>query len=187
MSSQYESDQALIIACRAGDARGWEHLLAAYERLVFSIPLSYGLSREDAADITQLTFTALLQSIDVVRSDSRLSAWLATVSRRYTWRVLQQRRRESSDGFEFLDETLPILGKTSENPVERWEMLEWLHSSLGQLNQRCQDLLLALYFDTQEPSYAEVAERIGVPVGSIGPTRARCLERLKQLMVEYDR
>ena len=184
MNNQYDTDQDLIAACRNSDPRGWERLLENYERLVFSIPLSYGLSREDAADVTQLTFTALLQSIDTLRGDSRLSAWLATVSRRYTWRTLQQGRRESSDGFEFIDETLPILGKTSESPVERWELLEWLNSSLVQLNQRCRDLLLALYFDTQEPSYAQIAEQFGIPVGSIGPTRARCLERLKQLLGE---
>jgi RNA polymerase sigma factor (sigma-70 family) len=174
------TDRELIGACRVGDARAWERLLEAYERLVFSIPLSYGLSREDAADITQATFTALLQSIDSLREDSRLGAWLATVARRQTWRLLQHRRHESGQPIEDLEERVALAGGI--DSAERWALVEWLHAGLAKLNQRCRSLLLALYFDTREPSYAELAARIGIPLGSVGPTRARCLERLKQLL-----
>src|SRR5687768_4689004 len=89
------SDQELILASRQGDAAAWESLVEKYERLVYSIPLNYGLSREDAADIAQITFTILLQSLDSLRDDSRLGAWLAMVARRHTWRLLNRQRRES--------------------------------------------------------------------------------------------
>jgi DNA-directed RNA polymerase specialized sigma24 family protein len=68
--------------------------------------------------------------------------------------------------------------------MERWETVEWLHGGLAQLNERCRELLIALYFDEQQTAYTEVAHRLGVPVGSIGPTRARCLERLKHILGE---
>ena len=179
---QYETDDDLIRGCRAGHMEAWERLLEKYERLVFSIPLNYGLSRDDAADIVQQTFTSLIEGIDTLHEESRLGAWLATVARRKTWRVIERGRRESVDEYEQLSETLPALGQDTTSQLERWEMIEWLNHGLSLLSDRCRGLLMALYFEPQEPSYAEIAERLGMSVGGIGPTRARCLERLKQIM-----
>ncbi|MFN8454146.1 MAG: sigma-70 family RNA polymerase sigma factor [Anaerolineae bacterium] len=176
------SDQKLIHACRQGDTQAWTNLLNQYERLVFSIPLRYGLSREDAADITQLTFTILLQSLDRLADDSHLGPWLATVARRHTWRLLKRDKREGVNEAEDLSQSVTLLSQPSSESGERWELLEWLNHGLAQLNERCRNLLLALYFDTEQPSYADTAARFDLPVGSIGPTRARCLERLKQLL-----
>jgi RNA polymerase sigma factor (sigma-70 family) len=79
-----DPDQNLIQRCRQGSTGAWQRLFNKYNRLVYSIPLSYGLSRDDAADITQITFTILIQSIDTVHDDKRLGSWLATVARRHT-------------------------------------------------------------------------------------------------------
>lgn len=176
------ADQALLRACRSGDAAAWETLVTTYERLVFSIPLNYGLSRDDAADITQLTFTILLQSLDTIRDQEQLAAWLATVARRHTWRVRQRNYRESVGEYAELPEPVTLPGAVQTDAVERWELIEWLHTGLAQLNHRCRELLLALYFDDQPAAYADVASRLSIALGSIGPTRARCLERLKQLL-----
>jgi RNA polymerase sigma factor (sigma-70 family) len=176
------SDQELIQACRAGDSVAWERVLAQYERLVYSIPLNYGLAREDAADIAQLTFTNLLQSLDRLSPDSRLGAWLATVARRNTWRVIERQRRTNEVALGEVEEHAVEQDDVQADQVERWERLEWLNSALAQLPERCRTLLLALYFSQSEPSYAEIAETLGAPIGSIGPTRARCLERLKLLL-----
>lgn len=177
------SDYDLIQRCRQGNTAAWENLVTKYERLVFSIPLNYGLSADHAADIAQLTFTILIQSLDGLRDDSNLGSWLATVARRHTWRLLKHNRRESTGEFEDLTENVALLGQTSET-LERWELLEWLNDGISWLNERCRNLLLALYFDPQQPPYAEVAKRLNISVGSIGPTRARCLERLKQVLSE---
>lgn len=181
----YKTDRDLIQACRRGDAHAWNKVLEKYERLVFSIPLSYGLPLEDAADIAQITFTILIQSLDTLREDSRLGAWLATVARRHTWRLLEQNRREDVQAAEDLSESIILLSdETTLKSMERWEVIEWLEQGLSQLDERCVRLLVALYFDPQQPTYAEVAEKLGMAIGSIGPTRARCLERLKQLLRE---
>ena len=177
-------DRDLILDCRNGDVGAWQRLLDRYERLVFSVPRRYGLSREDAADITQLTFTILFQSMDTLPEDSTLGAWLTTVARRHTWRLLDRKRREGAGGYERSNEGTSMLANTGTDDVERWELAEWLDHGLLLVGRPCRDLLSALYLDPEEPSYAEVAARLGMAVGSVGPTRIRCLKRLRQVLGE---
>ena len=151
-----------------------------YGRLVFSIPRSYGLSREDAADVSQLTFTILIQSLDSLTEESNLKAWLATVARRHTWRAMEKGRREAVGREDDLADTPWLLG--DEKPSERWELVDWLDQGLSKISEPCQKLLTALYLDASEPSYADISEKLDMPVGSIGPTRARCLQRLRLAM-----
>ena len=174
----FKTDRDLIRACRAGDGRAWERLLNKYERLVFSISLNYGLTTDDAADVTQITFTILLQNLDTLPDDIRLSPWLATVARRHTWRLLAQNRREAVNPDEDLAGNKALGGIVDDR--ERQELAEWLYQGLSLLDERCRQLLLALYFDAEQPSYAEVADHMKMPIGSIGPTRARCLEQMRQ-------
>jgi RNA polymerase sigma factor (sigma-70 family) len=180
-----EADRDLIQRCRRGSAGAWHQVLNRYERLVFSIPLRYGLSRDDAADIAQLTFTALVQNMDKLADDSRLAAWLSTVARRNSWRKLERNRREMpSEHLEgtFLAESAVALGKSDADSIEHWELSDWLDGGLSQVNERCRKLLTALYFQPELASYAEVAEHLGMPLGSVGPTRARCLKGLRRVL-----
>jgi RNA polymerase sigma factor (sigma-70 family) len=181
------SDRDLIRRCRQGSRGAWQQLLNRYERLVYSIPLRYGLSRDDAADIAQITFTILIQSMDGLSEESRLGSWLVTVARRHTWRLLERNRRESAS--EYLEgadvaENAVLLGKSDADSIEHWELSEWLDTGLSKIGERCRELLLALYFQPERSSYAEVAARLGMPIGSIGPSRARCLKRLRQVLGE---
>lgn len=176
------SDWDLIVACRAGSASAWELLVTRYERLVFSIARTYSLTRDDAADITQTAFLSLFRSLGGLREDTRLSAWLATVAHRESRRVLARGRHELPDALDRLEERLPALGPHESDRMERWELAEWLHFGLAALGERCRRLLIALYFDPSQPSYEQVAERLGTPLGSIGPTRARCIEQLRQIL-----
>jgi RNA polymerase sigma factor (sigma-70 family) len=175
-----KTDRDLIRACRSGDARAWERLLDKYERLVFSISLNYGLTTDDAADVTQITFTILLQSLNTLPDEIRLSSWLATVARRHTWRLLARNRREAVNPDEDLAGN-EALGGIVDNR-ERWEQAEWLSQGLSLLDEHCRQLLLALYFDAEQPSYAHVADQLKMPIGSIGPTRARCLEQMRRYL-----
>ncbi len=186
------TDLELLRACRKGDARAWSGLVGKYERLVFSIPLSYGLSREDAADISQLTFTIFMQGMDSMRDDSRLGAWLATVARRHTWRLMKKNRRETPGGHDDLaasdlaEGAALFLGVSKDDAPERWETIEWLDQGLAKIGDRCRSLITVLYFEKEELSYIEVSEKLGMPIGSIGPTRARCLKRLKEALEELE-
>ena len=173
-----QTDHDLIRACCAGHAQAWERLLDKYERLVFSISLNYGLTTDDAADVTQITFTILLQNLDTLPEGIRLAPWLATVARRHIWRLLARNRREA------VHPEADIAGNETLGGIvdhsEYWELAEWLNYGLSMLDERCRQLLLALYFDAEQTSYAQVADRLKMPVGSIGPTRARCLEHMKE-------
>lgn len=175
-----QSDHDLIRACRVGDASAWERLLDKYERLVFSISLNHGLTTDDAADVTQITFTILLQNLASLPDDIRLAPWLATVARRHTWRLLARNRREAVNPKEDIAGNETFGGIIDDS--QRWELTEWIHYGLTTLDERCRKLLVALYFDAGQPSYAQVADQLNMPVGSIGPTRARCLEQMRQNM-----
>jgi RNA polymerase sigma factor (sigma-70 family) len=177
-------DRDLIRACRKGQVGAWRLLLDKYQRIVFSVPRKYGLSSEDAADITQLTFTILVQSIDELPEDSRLGAWLTTVARRHTWRLLQRIRREGTYKYRSPDDSTPALANGDSESTENWELTAWLDHGLLLVGEPCRTLLSALYLDPAQPSYAQVAARLGMAVGSVGPTRIRCLERLRQALGE---
>jgi len=177
-------DRDLILDCRNGDLGAWQRLLDRYERLVFSVPRRYGLSREDAADITQHTFTILFQSMDTLSEDSTLGAWLTTVARRHTWRRLDRKRREEAGWYGDSGEKISMLVDTGNEDIARWELTEWLAYGLSLVGKPCRDLLSALYLDPNQPSYAVIAARLGMAVGSVGPTRIRCLKRLRQALGE---
>lgn len=177
-----ETDLDLLNACRRGDVRAWERLVRKYERLVYSIALNHGLTADDAADITQLTFTILLESLDSLRDDSNLASWLGTVARRHTWRLLKRAGREDTHAEEDVAEAAWLMNRPGDDPIRRWELAEWLDGGLSQIDERCRRLLIALYFDPEEPAYTEISERLGMAVGSIGPTRARCLQRLRDVL-----
>ncbi|HSM55174.1 MAG TPA: sigma-70 family RNA polymerase sigma factor [Candidatus Sulfomarinibacteraceae bacterium] len=182
---QYETDYDLLLGCRRGERRAWSGVLDRYERLVYSIPLNYGLPVADAADIAQATFTIFLESLEDLDDDSNLSAWLATVARRQTWRMLEHSNRERVSSEADLGEQLFFMpDEDSQRPFQRTEMLQWLNQGLNALDDRCRRLLLALYFSPQQPSYEDVAQAMDMAVGSVGPTRARCLQRLKQFLEE---
>lgn len=177
-------DRDLILSCRKGKVEAWRQLLDKYERIVFSIPRRYGLSTEDAADVTQFTFTILVESIDNLPEDSKLGGWLTTVARRHTWRVLERNRRQGVDKYAVLDEGTSLPADSDTETIENWELTEWLGQGLSRISGLCRNLLTALYLDPEQPSYAEVAARLGMAVGSVGPTRIRCLQRLRRVVDE---
>lgn len=173
-ASAPSTDAELLARCREGDGAAWEALVRRYERLIFSVALRNGLSRADAADVTQNTFIALLDSVSMLRDDERLSFWLMTVARRNAWRIRRRLERE----------TPWRVYEASDDPVAAWERVAVVQDALNQLEEPCQGLLRALYFDADRPTYSTVASRLGRAVGAIGPMRGRCLGRLRSLLGE---
>lgn len=172
------TDHELLARCLAGDEQAWAEIVGRYERLVFSVALKNGLSREDAADITQLTFVALLESMSGLRSDGSLASWLTTVARRHAWRVRRRTALEQPWAVDDVD--------SAACGDEDYERLAAVHAGLARLGERCRQLLYALFFDPEDPPYAVVAERLRCAVGTIGPQRARCLHRLRTLLDEEE-
>src|SRR5438093_2107524 len=166
-------DNELIDCWLRGDQTAWRALVLRYERLVYSIALTFCQQSDDASEIFQQVWMELYQRLSDLRRVEALPAWLITVTRRHASKMV--RCRVASEP---LDEDVPDV-KQQLSHIEREHALE---RALEQLPNRCRLLIDLLYFNTEEPSYAEIAEKLGMPVASIGPTRARCLETLRKVL-----
>lgn len=180
----------LLQRCRTGDMQAWEAVVKRYGRLVHSIPVRYGLSSGEVEDVGQEVFWALAQQLDRIEDPERLGAWLLTTARRISWRVIQQQRQEQPDAVadvaevEVLNGTLvgPTQLPTYAELIAEWARQEALQAGMARLGERCRELLRLLFLDVDEPSYDEVSTRLGMPKGSIGPTRNRCLSQLRRIL-----
>ena len=159
---RHVDDRELVRACREGDEGAWAELVRRYARLVFSIPLSYGLSREDAADIAQLTFTFLVQDLDSPADVDQLGSWFATVSRRHTWRLLERNRRERPLKGQDLSETAALVGRGGTETLERWELVEWLDYGISRLDGRCREFAPRWPGSGTRPSKGPAYSAVGV-------------------------
>lgn len=191
-------DEVLLSRCRRGDERAWGTLVARYERLVHAIPLNLGLGPDDAADVTQASFATLLRAIDTIDTPSRIGAWLSTVAKRESIRIIERRTRERALGERTQGEVLGdgsgtgvIDGGTADVAADDDRVhqlaadVEWVHQGLQQVSSRCREVLTTLYFSGI--TYEEAATRLGMPIGSLGPTRGRCLDRLRAVLATtYD-
>jgi RNA polymerase sigma factor (sigma-70 family) len=177
------SDEALVLACRRGDAAAWETLIARYQRLVFSIPHRAGLDADLSAEVFQQVFTVLLEKLDQIQQPMYIGAWLATTARREARRVRQRERafrltlgdRDGND--DILDTAL-----LPDEVLLRLEEQHKIRTAVAALDERCRKLLILLFYRPDPLPYAEIAITIGMTEGSIGPTRARCLQKLCRLL-----
>jgi RNA polymerase sigma factor (sigma-70 family) len=184
MSDDTLSVAQLIAACQAGDAAAWDALVSRYERLVYTIPLRYGLTPAEADDVFQAVWLKLVQHLPTLRQPGRVAAWLVTTARRECWDRRRGAEHERVDLMapESLPEDSWVEELTPEEIVIRYEQHQAVRDAIERLNERCRQLLWSLYYDATHPSYVEIAARLKVAVGSIGPTRARCLQKLRQVM-----
>lgn len=175
----HQSDPALIQACLTGDETAWEELVDRYGRLVYSVPRRDGLSETDADDVFQNVFATLFRRLGDLRDQTRLSSWLITTAHRESWRVGKLARRNVE-----LDDGVADAGAPPLDEIARAERDQGVRDALRRLDDRCRDLLTALFLVPETPSYDEIGARLGMPVGSIGPTRARCFKKLEAVLRE---
>lgn len=173
--------EELVARCRKGDSEAWHRLIARFERLVFSVPKRHGLNADDSADVFQTTFHALLRNIDRIDSVHGLPRWLALTASRESQRLrrVSSRYASSDDTGLNLEELLASEDKAAEQEAVEMEASQAVRDGVARLPAKCRQILTLLYLDHELP-YVEVARQMGMPIGSIGPTRARCLERLRQ-------
>jgi RNA polymerase sigma factor (sigma-70 family) len=180
------SDEALVLACRRGDASAWEALIGRYQRLIYAIPRRAGLDREQAADVCQRTFAILVEKLDQIEQPARISAWLATAAKRETWRISRREqfagatRYQISDS-QFVEDSSTDMRLPDDELLRQEEQLA-VRLAVAQLDERCRQLLTLLFYRLDTPPYAEIAAALGMNEGSIGPTRARCLQKLRQIL-----
>jgi RNA polymerase sigma factor (sigma-70 family) len=181
-------DRQLIESCLAGEHSAWEVLISRYQRLIYSIPLKSRLSPDDAADIFQSVCLRLYEKLGTLRDHDKISSWLITTANRECWRVAARNRREppratSGDENESDPVTeIPATGPLADEVREALERQQAVRQSVESLPERCRELLTLLFYEAEKRPYAEIARRMQMPVPSVGPTRARCLEKLKRLL-----
>ncbi|MEQ1804459.1 MAG: sigma-70 family RNA polymerase sigma factor, partial [Burkholderiaceae bacterium] len=182
-------DAALVAGCLRGEAKSWEALVKRYQRLVFTIVRRMRMDEHMAADVFQTVFTRLLTHLPRIADPTRLQAWIVTTAKREA--LLQRRRGERTvsmtddseageDGREWdMADSAPL----AEDALDHLQQLERVRRALDRLDPRSRGLLEMLFCDDDaRGAYGDVADILNMAIGSIGPTRARCLDKLRKLL-----
>ena len=170
----------LVTRARNGDKQAWDTLVERYVPLIWSVCRRHRLGGADADDVGQSVWLRLVDQLDKIRDPAALPGWLATTTRRECGRVLRTARGPRATGYPLAAENMPDeQGVTAEQELLVAETHTALREAFRQLPPRCQQLITLLTEDPSMP-YAEISARLGIPVGSIGPTRRRCLDKLRR-------
>ena len=170
----------LVTRAKHGDQRAWDALVERYAPLVWSICCRYRLDRADAEDVGQTVWLRLVDQLGRLREPDALPGWLATTTRRECLQVLDVARRSGTLGPAPAAEDIPDRqAATAEQQLLAAERRAALREAFTALPPQCQRLL-ALLIQDPPVSYAEISARLGIPIGSIGPFRNRCLDKLRR-------
>lgn len=184
-----DEDARLVQRCLEGDVKAWASLVRRHERLVYSVARSYRLAPEEAGDVFQEVFAALVRGLPRIRDARALVRWLSSTTDRIARATALRRRRELALGIgddpAGLDR-IAAEGPPIEADLEELEARARVRLALEALSPQCRRLLTALYYEDPAPAYADLARRLGTPIGSLGPTRARCLERMRQVLARLE-
>jgi len=172
-------DPELIALCLSGDAGAWEALILRYRRLIYSIPVRFNFTQADASDVFQAVCLKLIEHLHGLKDETKVSAWLITTTTRQCIHVRAQRMRETSSDEDF-DEPAAADVNVEDIQIQTQEQQN-IRDAVGKLPDRCRRLLELLYFEVTSPSYEDIGKIMKMPVASIGPTRARCLEKLRTI------
>jgi RNA polymerase sigma factor (sigma-70 family) len=178
MTEDRERLVALVRAAGAGDEHAWNELVSRYDRLVRHVVRAHGIDAATSEDIVQVTWCRLVQHLGNVRQPERLGAWLATTARNECLHVLRRFGRETPFEDEMLHALIP--DDHEEDDVDREGLEELVMRAFHTLDEQQRGLLRLVLLTEPKPSYAEIGAALGRPVGSIGPTLGRCIEKLRQ-------
>lgn len=177
-----ETNTALVERLRGGDRLAWNQLLERYERLIYAVPRRCGLSAEDAADVFQDVLHAFLKGLPRIRDAEALPAWFLNTAFRFTMRRRRANQRMVRPATTSFWDHLP---DPAPDPVEVLSTVETaaeVYEAVARLQAPCRRFLSALFLEDPGATYRQVAERLRMPVGSLGPTRKRCLNQLLVLL-----
>jgi RNA polymerase sigma factor (sigma-70 family) len=179
-----DAELVLVVKqARAGTNAAWETLIERFGGLVAAIARRCRLNDADVAEVCQTTWLRLVENLDRIEQPERIGAWLATTSRRESLRIATRHTAVSATDMVFLvadDEADPL-----DAALLKEEQARMVRIAAERLSPRCQRLLGVLMSDDDLP-YKTIAEQLNMPIGSIGPTRGRCLEHLREIMMDLE-
>lgn len=178
--TRWERAATLFLRWRDGETRAMDELVRLMTPLLWHVVRAYGLDRALAEDVVQTTWLTLVRRHESITEPQAVSGWLTMVARREAWRVGKLQRRADPTEAESLEPHLPAQ-ESAEQTATVDDESRRLWRAVAQLNDRCQRLLRIVAFD-ERPDYARIAHDMGMPIGSIGPTRQRCLGKLRALL-----
>jgi len=176
------TDEELVAACLEGHQEAWSVLIDRYKHLIYSVPLKYGLGRDDAADVFQTVCIELCANLPRLRETGALRGWLVTVASHqcFHWKRRARRFEQTSND----PDTYRSEEEATATVLEQAQQEQILRQAIASLPPRCARMIRLLFFDDPPRPYAEVARELGLAVGSIGFIRGRCLEKLRQRLSE---
>jgi RNA polymerase sigma factor (sigma-70 family) len=172
---------ACLERARGGEVEALDEVVRELNPLLWHVARSQGLSVEHAADVVQTTWLELVRRLHEIRSPQALTAWLVSATRREAWHTRDRLRKQADEGTDTVEaladprDGVPELVATAERDGVLWRHFQ-------RLSERCRTLLRIVAF-VDRPDYSVVAEALGMPRGSIGPTRGRCLAKLRELLL----
>ena len=175
------TDTELVSACLSGDEQAWGELIDRYSRLIFSIPLRQGLSREEAADVFQAVCLDLVAELPKLRDPQALPAWLIRATSRKVGKWKRRNERYVPDEGA-LAESAHDLDELPDSLIEHCQRTQALRDGIESLSERCRAMVRMLFFETPARPYKDVAQALGVATGSIGFLRMKCLDRLRSVL-----
>jgi RNA polymerase sigma factor (sigma-70 family) len=182
--------EKLMAGLVAGDEEAWRVFIQDYGRMIYAVATRLGFTEQDRDDLFQDACISILESIHTVRDSRCLASWVYVVTYRLGIDAIRRRRPEAAVAdWAGLPESNPaaVIEPEVLSDLERLEEIAQVLDGLAEMDTRCRRLLTALYLEETRPTYEEISRRWGIPMGSIGPTRARCLEKLGGLLEELSR
>jgi RNA polymerase sigma factor (sigma-70 family) len=176
------TDARLVRACLDGNDQAWATLIAKYKNLIYSIPLKYGASPQDAADIFQSVCLELFNELPRLRNAEALRSWIIKVTSHQSYHWKRKLRQRAEDELTPLEEELAT--DLEPDALEEIERAQVLREAIASLPPRCQEIIRLLFYEAEPVSYRDLAARLGLATGSIGFIRGRCLERLQRALHE---
>ena len=176
------NDRELVASCLSGDEQAWSELIDRYNRLIFSIPLKQGLTREEAADIFQAVCLDLVAELPRLRDPQALPAWLIQTTRHKVSKWRRRNDRYVADEGTHTENAPAPEADMPDALIREVQQAQALRDAVAALSDRCQRMVQMLFFETPSRPYKDVASALGVATGSIGFLRSRCLDRLRSAL-----
>ncbi|MGL4230603.1 MAG: RNA polymerase sigma factor [Casimicrobium sp.] len=190
MSSEDDStlsDAELFERCRQGNRRAWESFVRRFQKLIYTVARRAGLGDDQAADVFQTVFSRVYENMHKISQPERIQAWLVTTAKRETIALVNRNRKtvsitsfEDEDGEQTFD--IEDEGLLPDEQLEQLQLQRELKHALETLDPKLQEFARLVFLQDEPMPYSEVAARLGISEGSIGPTRARVLEKIRAAM-----